>query len=596
MKKTGKLLPIALLRYLFYTLLFTAFSAQTSAAQDFTLEATVSESKIFIGEQFTVSVEVRGSTMRGVSLPELPEIPGVGILSSTPSRSTSISIVNGRTTTSTTYTFSLVAREKGQYVIPPISIEIDGETNRTNSINIEIIERGNLSSGRDRQLPDIFLKVEVDDENPVPGQQIVASLALYFKQGVEITSFQPSGGWRTDGFWKEELENIRDPQAESVILDGVRYRKATLLRFALFPSRSGTLSLSGFPLNVGIRTQSSRNDPFGSFFGSGGNQRRVSLESQPLEIDVQPLDAPAEGLSINAVGELSLQRRLNRTTAETGETVELITTIRGTGNIPLIRRPEYALPEGLDTYTPQETSNIERRGLSIRGTKTFTELMVPRAPGVFEIPGEKVAIFNPDNGRYRYANLPPLQFTVTAGSSASPLISGNITGQLQPVRGLAVWSQSGTSSFPQTGWFWVLLILPAAAFLIAYTQKRYYNRLQTDQNFARAENASIKADERIKKAHTAVENHQTKECYHQIRNALAGYISDKLSLPEAGFSDSELIARVQQKANDDALVKSLKTLLTKCATISYAPTGSSDDQHADIEKAKKLLTQLKKVL
>src|SRR5690625_7101908 len=76
------------------------------------------------------------------------------------------------------------------------------------------------------------------------GQQSVASIVLYFKQGMEVTSYQPTSGWRTDGFWKEELENIRQPQAESVILSGVRYRTATLLRYALFPTRSGELSLS----------------------------------------------------------------------------------------------------------------------------------------------------------------------------------------------------------------------------------------------------------------------------------------------------------------------------------------------------------------
>src|SRR5690625_5830892 len=116
-----------------------------------------------------------------------------------------------------------------------------GTKHQTQTIQFEILDRGQLSPESGEQFPDIFLEVQLDDERPMTGQQIVASIVLYFKQGMEVTSYQPTSGWRTDGFWKEELENIRQPQAESVILSGVRYRTATLLRYALFPTRSGEL-------------------------------------------------------------------------------------------------------------------------------------------------------------------------------------------------------------------------------------------------------------------------------------------------------------------------------------------------------------------
>ncbi|MDR9409854.1 MAG: BatD family protein, partial [Balneolaceae bacterium] len=91
-------------------LLLIPFGRITLAQQDFQLEATVSENKIFIGEQFNLRVEVSGSSMRDVSLPVVPDIEGIGLLSQLPSRSSSISIVNGRTTTSTTYSYGLIAR------------------------------------------------------------------------------------------------------------------------------------------------------------------------------------------------------------------------------------------------------------------------------------------------------------------------------------------------------------------------------------------------------------------------------------------------------------------------------------------------------
>lgn len=592
MIKIGSFSPIFLLG-----IILTALLPTEAFAQDYTLEATVSENRIFVGEQFSLNIEVSGSSMRDVSLPVLPQLSGVRVLSSTPSRSTSISIVNGRTTTSTTYSFSLIARDKGVHTIPPVSIEIDGETRTTNPVQIEIIEKGNLSSDASSQLPDIFLEVELSDDSPVTGQQIVASIVLYFKQGIEITSFQPTAGWRTDGFWKEELENIRQPEAESVILNGVRYRTATLLRYALFPSRSGELILAEYPMSVGVRTRPSRNDPFGSFFGGSMNQRRVSLESEPIELDIRPLPETENGaVNINAVGDLEIERSLNRNEVITGETVELITTIRGTGNIPLLRKPEYNLPDGIDLYTPQESSNVERRGLNIRGEKTFTDLLVPRAPGEFTVPEQQIAVYDINNRRYRYIALPAVTFRATPGSGSAMTANSDVENVLRPISGLAVWNSHETKPFHKTTIYWVLWLLPMALLVAGYLKKKQNERLQSDSTYARSHHSFDKAQEKIQAAKDAHQQKNTKEIYSQLHKALTGYISDKLGLPIAGLSDNEILQKVKDEGVRSETVKMLKSMLDKCATISYAPAGSMAEQMKDIEKSQQLIKELRKQL
>lgn len=567
-------------------------------AQDFTVQSTVSENKIFTGEQFTLQIEITGSTMRDVSLPDPPDIPSTRLLSSTPSRSTSISIVNGRTTTSITYSFSYVARSTGNFTIPAVSVNIGDEEYATDPINIEIIERGQMSQNGNRQMPDIFLELDLNTETPVIGEQIVASIILYFKQGIEVSSFQPASGWRTDGFWKEELENIRQPQAESTILNGVRYRKAALMRYALFPTRSGELSLSEFSMNVGVRKEPSRNDPFGSFFGSGANQRRLSLESEPLSLTVQPLPDIGNAITINAVGNLRVERKLSSRRIQTGETVELVTTVEGTGNIPLVRRPEYTLPDGLERYTPQESSNIERRGLTIRGSKTFSELISARAPGRYQVPSSRVAIFNPDRDRYDIVTLSALSFEVLPGEQITGNSSSGSSFGLQPVTGLASWtttSSTAVSPFKKI-WFWFLLIVPAAILILALRNKRLMSRLQGDKEFARLHYAEERAQNLFLEARGLVEDGDAKPIYNTLHKAVTGYISDKLALPEAGLSDQEILEKVSEKGISENTQDALRKLLDKCATISYAPTGDPTDFRRDIIKAENLYNQLKEEL
>ncbi|MFO7848160.1 MAG: BatD family protein [Balneolaceae bacterium] len=583
----------------FYFLIVLPFVLllNSSYAQDFTVQSTVSENRIFSGEQFTLQIEITGSAMSDVSLPEPPEIPSTRLLSSTPSRSTSISIVNGRTTTAITYSYSYVARSSGNFTIPAITVNIGQVDYETEPIDIEILDRGQITGDGSRQMPDIFLELDLNTETPVIGEQIVASIILYFKQGIEVSSFQPSSGWRTDGFWKEELENIRQPQAESTILNGVRYRKAALMRYALFPTRSGELSLSEFSMNVGVRKEPSRNDPFGSFFGSGANQRRLSLESEPLTLNVRDLPEIQNALTINAVGDINLEREISSNRIETGETVELVTTVQGTGNIPLIRRPEYTLPEGLERYTPQENSNVERKGLTIRGSKSFSELISARAPGRYQIPSSRVAVFNPDLNRYDTFTLPEITFEVVPGQQVASGDTGS-SFRLQPVTGLASWTHTDTSAanpFMKI-WFWLLFILPAAIFVLALRNRRLFSRLQGDKEFARLHFAEQKAQDLFLEARNLVNDGDAKAIYNTLHKAITGYISDKLALPEAGLSDEEILEKISEKGVSEATKANLRKQLEKFATISYAPTGGATDFRSDIIKSEKLFNQLKEEL
>lgn len=585
--------PVLLLFLLSFLHVLTPSRAQ---AQDASLDAVLSETKIFTGEQFTLSIEVQSSGTHSTQLPQLPLINGARVISSNPSRSTSISIVNGRTSRTTSYIYTLIATGTGSYSIPPINMVIDGETRQTSPINFEVIEKGNLSDSGP-QMPDIFVQVEVDDSEPVTGQQIVASVVLYFKQGIEVTSFQPSYGWSTDGFWKEDLENAAQPRAESTILSGVRYRKATLLRYALFPSRDGTLTLNKYGLSVGVRTQSNRNDPFGSFFGSGTNQRRVELESDPVELTVKSLPERNEpSVNINAVGDIRIERTVNKTRIETGETFELETRIYGEGNIPLIRRPDYLLPDEIESFTPSETNSIERVGLTIRGEKNYTQQLVTRTPGSLTIPSERVAVFDPSAGRYRYRTLSAIDLNVVP-APVSAAASNQSTPALQPITGLATWHTTQSTAAYNRTWFWIFLMLPLLALIIGRWRKHYIDRLLGDDTFRRAEFAEKVAKDRLDEARTQLENGEdTKELYNQIHKAVSGYVSDKLGLPEAGLSDRDIVENIEQQSVNGQTLKSTRYILDKCKTISFAPTAGKDDIETDIEKAEQLISDLKKAL
>ena len=100
--------------------------------------------------------------------------------------------------------------------------------------------------------------------------------------------------------------------------------------------------------------------------------------------------------------------------------------------------------------------------------------------------------------------------------------------------------------------------------------------------------------DRIREARSLVERGDAKPIYNLLQIALAGFVSDKLCLPEAGLSDMELADELQKTEVDKALVKKIRKILQKCATISYAPVGGRADFRADIIETEKVISELVK--
>jgi len=570
--------------------------AHKTRAQSADVQATVSETKVFTGERISLSIEISGKNFNNISRPQLPDFDGFRLLSNTPSTSRSFSFVNGKSSTKYSYTYYLIAQQKGSYKIPPIDVTIDGHQYQTKPIDVTIMDRNESArnkSGKSR--PDIFVRMEVTDQHPVTGQQIIANLNLYFKDNIEVNSYQPYPGWKAEGFWKEQLESNDHPRANSVILNGVRYRKARLLQYALFPTKSGKLTLSSYKVAVSARSAASQQDPFSSFFGGfGTNQRNIDLKSDPVTVNVKSLP-PAQNVTYTgAVGNFNIQRTINSRNVQVGETIELTTTIKGTGNVPLISKPEYNLPKGFEIYDPQESQNVNRDNKQISGSKTFTDVLIARKVGTYKIPETTLAYYNATLEHYKTKTLPAITIHVSSNPDAIVSSGQNVSFSIQPVTGLASWNTvNGTYSLVSHWWFWIGLAMPLFIFGVGYWQKQYHDRMNTDRQFARSQTALDNAYDKLKLA-AEKGDQNIKEGYGALHQAITGYIGDRLSLAEAGLSDEEYLKVLREKDIATEIVNKIRQLLSKCATIRYAPNTTREDLSKDIELAKNLLSQLKK--
>jgi len=591
MKRIGKF--FCAIGFLFPLLVLGAGSAYGQVS----VKASVSETTIYSGERVSLSIEVSGD-FNNVSRPDLPEFGnGLRLLSNNPSTSRSFQYINGKSSTSYTYSYYLVAQNKGEYQIPAASITIDGQTYQTDPIKVKIIDRNESAQSSGSDTPDIFLRLDVSDEQPVTGQQIVTDVVLFFRDGLEVNSYQPVPGWKAEGFWKEELQNTSRPQATSTVINGIRYRKARLLQFSLFPTKTGELEISPYKIIVSVRSARSRDDALSSFFGGlGNNQRQVELSSDPVSVDVQSLPPAENSDYLGAVGNFDISRDISTNSATVGQSIEITTRFNGTGNVPLISKPEYQLPDGLEVYDPQENSNLNRRNNKISGSKSFTDVIIARSPGSYTIPEKMVSYFSPEQNKYITKTLPALNFEVNENADAVAASNTPSALPVSPVMGLASWTTPTSSNFLSNWWFWVGILLPIIVIGVGYWQKSFIQKMNTDKAFARSQKASDKASKRLDEAISLSEDGHIKEAYNMLQKALTGFISDRLTLPEAGLDNADYVQALEDHNVDENLVKNVRMLLDKCASISYAPDTTHAYLKSHVGLAQSTLDKLKKVL
>jgi len=602
MRKTGKGVLHFLSAYGVFLMLFLA--GHSVLAQSVQVNGTISETEIFTGERVVLKINVSGKNFTNVSNPELPQLQGLQYLSKTPSTSTNYSYVNGVSSRSYAYQYYLQAEKPGKFIIPPVSVKVDGKAYKTEPIHITIRDRNKAANNHSSKgkKPDIFLKMEVSNHHPYIGQQITANVVLYFKSSLDVTSYQPNPGWKAEGFWKEEFDQTQQPQAVSTIINGVRYRKAVLMKYALFPSKNHKLTISPFEVSCSVRYNNNNQDPFSSFFsgfgGFGSSQRNVDLKTDPVSINVRDLPpAPSGVKDIGAVGKFTISRTASDRQVKLGESIEVTTKIKGVGNIALLSQPKYNFPDAFETYQPQQKSDINRKGTLIQGTKTFTDVLVARKIGTYTIPAAKIAYFNNDRRHFSIKTLPTITIhVINSPGNVGTSVSQNNALSIQPVTGLASWASLTYNSIFTVWWFWVGIILPFLFIGVGFWQKQYRDRMQNDSRFARSHTALDNAKKRLEEASEIATSGDLKTAYSQLHMALSGYIGDKLNLPKAGLSDEEYISHLQKQNINPQLVSQIKRILDKCSTIRFAPLTSQEDLNRDIRMSQNILNDLRKTL
>lgn len=114
-------------------ILCTFFSLSITA-QEAKFNVDVSRDSVLLGNYITVTFSVENGKVDDFSAPNFADFNVVG----GPSTSSSISIVNGVSSQSMSYTYYIEPKEEGIFYIEPASVEIDGKFLETPPLAIKV--------------------------------------------------------------------------------------------------------------------------------------------------------------------------------------------------------------------------------------------------------------------------------------------------------------------------------------------------------------------------------------------------------------------------------------------------------------------------
>lgn len=601
-------------------------------AQDISFTAQAPR-QVYLRQRFQLTFTINAEASNFMS----PEITNFDILSGPMvSSGQNIMNINGKLeySSSMSYTFILEANKVGTFNIPQALISAKNKRYMSNSLTITVLSQNqkqaqqspnnNQSQGKPQaQLKDdiggdVFLKAVVDKTNPYQGELTTITFKLYTPTN-RLQIDPPNKIPSYPGFWAQDLlkDATQYPQYTETY-NGKKYIVAELRKAALYPQKSGILTIE--PLvqdvvyQVKVKTKSPLaddpffgNDPFfknlmdDSFFGSDFQNVKKTLRSNPVTVNVKPLPSANRPMDFSgAVGQFSMNARVDRNEVTANDGITLKVSISGSGNLNLIEKPTINFPPDFEVYEPKIIDNFNNKG-GTSGSRTFEYLIIPRASGNFTIDPIQFAYFNLSSRDYTVLNSERFRIKVNKGTGSSAeaaaqgdvkYLGNDIRYLMEPPLNIHVVG----NRFYGKSIYWILLILPVLGFIVFILLHRRNIQMKGDAKLMQRKKATRIAVKRLNKAKKLLDNGQHDAFHEEIAFALWGYISHKFNIPMSLLSMDTAREQLETRKVDSVLTERFMNTLHDCNYARYAPAGKALNMQQLYDLALKTITETEQVL
>jgi tetratricopeptide (TPR) repeat protein len=575
---------------------------------DVRFTASTNRTNVVPGEQVVIVAElVTNRPVNDLRAPQVPASPAFDVVKAEQNQSTSssIQIINGRTTQSNeiTYRFSYVIVPKaiGSFVFPALEALIEGTPFRTEPITFNV-------SGEQVTNPDIRVSLTLDKGSLYVGEQAILSFRVSQRGNspTQIQSFdQPVAAIEKNLGSQFSLSRLFTNQVTTAAerINGEMYRTYSL-RWSLIPLAGQTTTMPSvpFPYAQIIRNRRQNIDPFfDDFFRSGPQTETRTALSNQLTIRTKDLPDPPKGFS-GIIGRASFSASVEPGTVPAGEAATLRIAIAAQtrpGSIADIAVPKIP---GCETFAPEKSVSVDTTASGISTRKSYKYLLIPQEEGSLTIPPVTLTYFDPSTGTYKTLSSGQQSLIVTKGKGGAKQQTRYLTQEEirevgTDIRYIKTETKlRSTSEKPyRDPLFFLLYPIPFVIVIVAllYRFQARQKQANADQYLRRRALKSARTSLGVlrKQGQTL----SSAEFLSRVSETIGRFITQKFGFPAAGSTLEDLAAELLGRQTDKRVVSDLTAFIQLID--SYRFGGSRFDEKSRssiIDKSELFLENLER--
>lgn len=482
--------------------------------------------------------------------------------------------------------YTLVAQQPGNYSLPGASAVYKGAVVHSETSSIKVIAAPVLDGtnknaftpvallpGEDPQkkLKDnIFLKVETNTKSCRVGEPVVLTYQLYSAlQSHSEIARNPA----FYGFTAIDMINLDDKVIEKKMVNGREFTVHTVRKVQLYPLQAGNYIIDAMQIMNRVSfTRSNTIQQEVTEAGGNTDDKSFPYESvstvSPLTIHVDPLPEKKPDDYDGAVGQFTINARLEKDKLDKNEEGKLIITINGQGNFIQVAAPSVNWPVGIEGFDSSVTDRTERRAVPLNGNREFSYSFISTKAGDYTIPSVAFTYFDNNTNQFK---------TIRTDSLAVA-----VSNKEKPAQELNKQTIEGESR----SWWLIGVIIAALAALIAYVAlegkkpkllSKPAGKSSVDSFFTTITDETLATD---------------RSFYTQLQKSIWDYFADRLTINAATTGTYTLERLLVNKAISEDHRIDIINILKECEAGLFTEASLETDKEELLQRTIDLLQKI----
>lgn len=309
------------------------------------------------------------------------------------------------------YSFQLPAKDKGLYVLPSISMKIDGKTYQTIPSTYEVQEETTASPTASSTTPTtpLIFRLDASIEGPstlYPGERTKLLYRISYNRSIDLTKS------KLPMVHPQHFQKVGDVQIKNYQLKDVTVQDLTQ---EVEASELGTFSfgpsvIEGYAYSM--QTGQKVYDP-----------TLLKAQAPIVTLEVKPFPQPSQPASFTgALGTIQAEAHLtSASSVAVGDTLQLQVKVQGVTNLTELRLPVLHCQPGFSGFF--QMSDLPPLAEVKDKDKFFYVELRPLTSLAQQIPSIEVSSFNPETNKYITQNTQPIPIHVTAHTGETTSLS-----------------------------------------------------------------------------------------------------------------------------------------------------------------------------